>query len=500
MSEVIAIPGYVGGYETPVKAERRRVKEAVRRINARSGQLYDAASTTNENTKHWQWAQLFSADAALRPEIRKILRNRARYEVANNSYGRGIVQTLANYIVGTGPKLQILTDDPDVNDAIETRFSEWVEETNWWRSLWSLVFAWVQDGEAFSRESTDMSLASPVKMRMVPIEADLITNPNRPPDDPADGIIYDDFGNPMAYMVLRRHPGETSSLILTTEADPVQADFVRHLYRMERPGQSRGVSMLTPALPLFAQLRRYTLAVLAAAETGANLSAVLKTMATADLGDPDGATGSPFETVDIERNSMMVLPENYEMQQFKAEQPMQSYEMFKAEIINEISRCVDMPRNIASMNSAGLNFASGKLDHSTFFKFIGIAQHLVERAVIDVDFRRWFSEARMVPGYLPGFDRTTPPPKHEWTWDGQEMLDPREAGALQTKLASGATTFAREFGRRGDDWEHEHRQAAKELGVTLEEYRALLRRKLFGTPNSDGTDEDMNDDGGSGDE
>ena len=30
------------------------------------------------------------------------LRNRARYEVANNSYARGIVLTLANDVVGTG--------------------------------------------------------------------------------------------------------------------------------------------------------------------------------------------------------------------------------------------------------------------------------------------------------------------------------------------------------------------------------------------------------------
>ena len=38
----------------------------------------------------------------------------------------------------------------------------------------------------------------------------------------------------------------------------------------DRPGQARGIPDITPALPLFAQLRRFTLAVLAAAETAAD--------------------------------------------------------------------------------------------------------------------------------------------------------------------------------------------------------------------------------------
>ena len=52
---------------------------------------YDAAVTTDENRRHWANADLLSADAANNPRVRRILRSRARYEVANNSYARGIV-------------------------------------------------------------------------------------------------------------------------------------------------------------------------------------------------------------------------------------------------------------------------------------------------------------------------------------------------------------------------------------------------------------------------
>ena len=70
---------------------------------------YDAAATNDDNRRHWANADLLSANAAANPEVRRILRNRARYEVANNSYARGIVLTLANDAIGTGPRLQMLT-------------------------------------------------------------------------------------------------------------------------------------------------------------------------------------------------------------------------------------------------------------------------------------------------------------------------------------------------------------------------------------------------------
>ncbi|HRX85965.1 MAG TPA: phage portal protein, partial [Phycisphaerae bacterium] len=84
---------------------------------------YDAAQITLENRRHWINADHLSANAAISADVRRTLRSRARYEVANNSYAKGIVLTLANYVIGTGPRLQMLTDDPDANRVIEREFS-----------------------------------------------------------------------------------------------------------------------------------------------------------------------------------------------------------------------------------------------------------------------------------------------------------------------------------------------------------------------------------------
>ena len=56
---------------------------------------YDAALTTEENRRHWANADLSLPTPPTIP-VRRTLRSRARYEVANNSYARGIVSTLAN--------------------------------------------------------------------------------------------------------------------------------------------------------------------------------------------------------------------------------------------------------------------------------------------------------------------------------------------------------------------------------------------------------------------
>ena len=89
---------------------------------------YDAAQSTSDNTRHWINADGLSANAAMSAGVRDILRKRARYEVANNSYAKGIVLTLANDCIGTGPRLQALTDDGGFNREIEAAFKDWSHE------------------------------------------------------------------------------------------------------------------------------------------------------------------------------------------------------------------------------------------------------------------------------------------------------------------------------------------------------------------------------------
>ena len=171
---------------------------------------YDAAQTTSDNERHWANADFLAADAANSPEVRRALRCRARYEVANNSYAKGIVLTLANDVVGTGPRLQMLARDPAVNQAVERAFSRWARDIDLASKLRTMRMARVQDGEAFALMVTNPAVPGPVKLDLRLIEADQVATPTvLLPGwivNPVDGIVLDDYGNPREYHVLKYHP------------------------------------------------------------------------------------------------------------------------------------------------------------------------------------------------------------------------------------------------------------------------------------------------------
>jgi lambda family phage portal protein len=432
---------------------------------------YDAAATTEENRRHWGNADLLSPDAANNPRVRTILRSRSRYEVANNSYARGIVLTLANDCIGTGPRLQMLVDDDGTNRIIEQEFMQWADGVNLADKLRTMRAARAESGEVFAMLVANPKVDSPVKLDLRLVEADQVTTPQLLRDsvglNAIDGIVFDEHNNPLEYHVLRSHPGDNLTRF-SLEYDRVPAASVIHYFRADRPGQSRGIPEITPALPLFAQLRRYTLAVLAAAETAADFAAVLYTDAPAN-GEADPVEA--MDLVELERRMATVLPGGWRLGQITAEQPTTSYSEFKKEVLNEIARCLNMPFNVACGNSSGYNYASGRLDHQTYYKSIRVDQDQTALVVLDHILRAWLDEAILITDFLPLWMRTAAfrDLAHQWFWDGQEHVDPaKDANAQATRLSSYTTTLAYEYARQGRDWESELRQRAKELELMEE--------------------------------
>jgi lambda family phage portal protein len=453
----------------------KRVKATARTVVRTVSAKFDSAQTTPDNMRHWANADFLSANAAARPDVRRVLRNRARYEVANNSYARGIVLTLANDVIGTGPRLQMLLgdgEDAGVNGIIEREFTAWAKAIDLPGKLRTMRMSGAQDGEAFGMLHSNDNLASPVKLDVKIIEADQVTTPmfSLPTPTLVDGIVLDEFGNPSQYHVLDNHPGDFLT-VAPLKYSVIPAEFIIHWFRQDRPGQSRGLPDILPALPLFAQLRRYTLAVISAAESAANIAIFMKTTAPAG---GEAADVPPNATMDFEPNMAVFGPEGWEPTQIKAEQPATTYDMFKREILNKIARCLNMPYNIAACNSSGYNYASGRLDHQTYYKSIRVEQSHCETVVLDRILDAWMAEAVKVYPELAGLDTSLATTKrsgagHQWFWDGHEHVDPlKEANAQATRLASNTSTLASEYAKQGKDWETELRQRAKEISLMKE--------------------------------
>ena len=428
---------------------------------------YDAAQTTSENQKHWRWADNLSAGQANSVEVRQTLRDRSRYEIANNSFASGIVDTLANDTIGTGPRLQIQTADATVNAEIEAKWNAWWRARNLSTRLRTARRAKAGDGEAFMIRTNSRrgQLAISLDVRLV--ECDQFDNPNETNANPrhVSGVHCDEFGDPIAYDMLDQHPGDLHGFN-PLEPKRIDADAVIHWFRQDRPGQIRGIPEITPALPLFAMLRRYTLAVLLAAETAADFAAVLETMATPfdDEGSPEIADVDPFDGVDIDRGMMTSLPRGWKMNQFDPKQPTTTYLQFRNAILNEISRCVHMPANKARADSSGYNYASGRLDHNTYYEAIDVERNQCEIEVTDRIFGWWLDEALMVPGYLPQLPQAFPDglPRH-WYWPGHKHSDPtKEAGAVKTLHTLGLITDEAYLLGEGIDPEEHYRQLKRQ--------------------------------------
>ena len=468
-------------FGTPIP-KSKPVHSIGHRINAR----YDAAQTTTASNEHWSSADGLSSRLSNSPGVRKVLRERARYEWANNCYCKGMLRTDADYVIGTGPRLQLMTPDDDYNQAVESRWQEWVCATRFNAKLWTGRLSWVRDGEVFAEYFTNYTLETPVKLDVMLIECDQITDSPTGADwldiRRDDGIIRDDFGNVIAYRKWPHHPGDR--LWIQGEPDTIPARDMFHLFREERAGQTRGVPEITPALMLYPAMRRWTYAALGSAEKAARISGVLKSTYAPD--DPEAIAA--MEEIYLEADSFLTMPEGWDITQLKAEQPAANYEMFKRAVVGEVARCLNMPYNIAAADSSKYNFASGKLDHVGWYKSTEIDQCTIGERACTPTFKRWFYEASRVPGYLPEppivdeFDRHRAP-DHVWYWDGQDFIDPREANAQDTALKNGSNTLTRLWARRGKDVARELTAQAKALGRTVEELQDAIWNQLYGGAN-----------------
>lgn len=460
-------------------SRRRQAQAAAYRVARRAVRMkYDAAGEGEDLRRYWAFADDLSAKAANNAAVRRKLRSRSRYEAANNTYACGLADTLANETIGTGPKLQLLTKDSALNRDVEARWARWAESVDLAGKLRMMRRAKAVDGEVFLLFKLTNADPFGPQLDVLVREADYCTSGVELRKGASiDGLELDDLDHPIAYHFLPHHPGD-SGLFSMTDMQPerMPADQVIHYFDRKRPGQCRGVPELTPALPLFAQLRRYTLATLTAAEYAADFSAILESQATP--GGEDEESLEPMDVLDIERGMMTVTPKGWALKQFKAEQPTTVYGDFKEHLLSEIGRCVGAPFNIIAGNSSKYNYASGRLDYQVFRRNVTIERRVIELDILKRIFFAWLEAETLAAADplqgLPPFIELT----FRWIWDGFTHIDEQKTAAAQeTRIRTGVSNLAQEIAAEGRDWEVELAQASQEryekLRLELE-----LRRRL----------------------
>jgi lambda family phage portal protein len=421
---------------------------------------YDAAQTTNNNYRHWAQADSLAADAAASPSIRAILRSRGRYEAANNPYTDGQLQTLAADMIGRGPVLRMKTGDNRVDSHVESEFAEWAKAVRLAKKLRLCVESRAASGEVFIRLFGNEKLPTKVKLDLQVIEADQVSDPIANwQGDPLneDGIVFDKFGNPVEYHVLKQHPGSGLLTSFASDVFIVPADDMLHFYKMRRPGQRRGIPQITSSLSLYADRRNYRQSVLEASRKAAEFGAVvLEGQSPANI-DPDSdvpyVEAEPWDVMEITSGMMTTLPAGMRANQMKAEQPGTTFAEFDGRLICEGARPLNMPSNIARLDSSGYNYSSGRLDHQCYDRILDVDHQDIEDDLLDKIFKRWLREAMSLAGYMYVTTLATGP-KHSWEWRPRAHVDEEKAArAQQMRLDSLCSSRTAELAQAGEDFE-----------------------------------------------
>lgn len=434
---------------------------------------YDAAQDTTEFKNYWARTDALSSDAANSKGVRQKLIHRSRYEVDNNAYVDGMAQTHANYLVGLGPKLRMRTQSNGFNQLVERQWARWSKTIHLRRKLWAMSHAKMVDGEAFAMLGTNPRVMHEVKLDVKLFEAEQCTSPYLPWGVVGyiDGVRFDEFGNPLWYDVLRYHPGGEFYRYYS-EPDQIPARFILHWYAMRRPGQHRGVPEMKSSLNCGASSRRWREATLAAAETAADISVLLKTQMSPDEGAVEAA---PFSSIEFQKRMMTALPMGWDAGQMKAEHPNATYEAFHRAQVSEQARPKVMPHNLASGDSSDHNFASGKLDFQPYYMQLDVEREDANDTVLDPLFREWFNEAAMRFGWVQIEGQY---PEHSWDWPSHPVADTLAlAETNEKRLRTGQASPRRVYSEQGLDFEDHVQEMAEDFGVDV----ATMRRNLMVT-------------------
>lgn len=450
----------------PKQAPRRSFEGDSPAIRAR----FDAAQDTDEYRNYWANTDALDANSSASKGIRQKLVARSRYEVGNNAYVDGMVQTHANYTVGVGPKLRMQTRSKTFNSMVEAEWKLWTKAIKLRRKLWAMAHAKMSDGESFAVLKSNPGVRHPVKLDISVIETEQVSTPylDIGIEGYIDGVRFDDYGNPVWYDILPYHPG-AQWYHTQWQAEQVPARFVLHWFAMRRGGQHRGIPELRSSLNCGASSRRWREATLAAAETAADISVLLKTQMAPD----DGADlAAPFSSIEFQKRMMTALPMGWDAGQMKAEHPNATYEAFHRAQVSEQGRPKNMPHNLAAGDSSDHNFASGKLDFTPYYMQLDVEREDGSDLVLDPLFDMWFEEASLRFGWVQIAGQS---PAHTWDWPSHPVADEgAKAEANRTRMQSGQAPLSTIYSEDGFDFEDELMKMATDYGVDEKTMRQIL--------------------------
>lgn len=327
-----------------------------------------------------------SADAELERDL-KVLRNVSRDFDRNNPYATRILSVLATDVVGAG----IVPSFSEGSETERRRLKEMVAQhcdtpaidfdgRNTLAGLQYLAMrAMVRDGEVLALRIVNPRPDAIIPLQIRLLEADYLdtnVDGSMPSGNFAShGVEFDASGRRVAYHLYEQHPGAISGQNWKPLASRrVRAEDVIHLYRVDRPGQSRGAPWLAPAIPTLWDLHDY--------ET----NELLKQQAAAAFAifvvNPNGGpntlggavAGTTERGTDVERIESGTIQDlgPGEDIRFPTTPVVPGYADYVRMAQRRIATAVGVPFNVVASDDSQENFASSRRGHIVYQRTIDV--------------------------------------------------------------------------------------------------------------------------------
>lgn len=186
------------------------------------------------------------------------LARRARYLESNNGFAKAGVEAWTSALVGSGIKPQSAHPDPATRKLLNAAFDRWTREADYdgladFYGLQSIIARrLVVDGEGLGVfHHNDIGALRIRLMDGEQVSGSYHTELQGGARIVA-GIEYDDAQRRVAYHAWKQRPG--LPIMASLELVRLPADSVCHVFRVETPGQVRGVSWFAPVILRLADL------------------------------------------------------------------------------------------------------------------------------------------------------------------------------------------------------------------------------------------------------
>ena len=363
-----------------------------------------------------------------------MIRNRARYLVANSAVAARAAQAFVDNVVGPGITLLPKLTDQDLKAALLEDWNAWtdVADLDGLFDLYGLQALAARmmfiDGEVFVRFTTDTDRS--LRLQLLPAEF-IDTTITR--DNVIAGVEFDEAGRRIAFYIYEWHPG---NLLRLPKSNRVPATEVLQVFRPTIPGQVRGVSALVPIMTKLNDLDQFDRATLVKQKTGALLTGFITTPNENPLGAAKADDG--VWTASLEPGTIQRLSPG-ESLEFSDPPDTGGYSDFAKTQLRLIASGLGLPYNILSGDLSDTSYSSARVGLIEFRKYIDALQwqfiHMFCRPV----FQRWI-ELEVLRGMLPAPDNGVGHYKRNISWapPAMQMTDPqREVDAMVRAIRAG---------------------------------------------------------------